>query len=81
MANEATASKGSGSRSGATDPVREELLVLLRAAGHELPADRIDGVLAGYRDLLAMKELLRGPRTAASDPANIYALATMMRSL
>lgn len=57
-----------------------ELEFLLRHAGHRVPEDRMAGMIAGYRDLKVMLDLLRQPRTAANEPANVYRLETITRS-
>ena len=56
-----------------------ELAFLFMRAGHEVPADRMPGIIAGYGELKAMLELLRQPRTAANEPANVYSLETITR--
>jgi hypothetical protein len=56
-----------------------ELGIQLAKAGVLVPADRMPAVLAGYRDLKRQCALLRQPRTAAAEPANIYSLVTLMK--
>lgn len=58
----------------------KHLVFLLARAGHEVPPDRFPGMLAAFHQLEAMRRLLRQPRTAASEPANIYSLETITRS-
>jgi hypothetical protein len=54
--------------------VERELDMLMARIGAEVPADRKAGVIAGYKDMKRMVALLRQPRTAAAEPANIYSL-------
>ncbi len=56
-----------------------ELAFLFKRAGHAVPADRMPGIIAGYTELKAMLDLLRQPRTAANEPANVYSLETITR--
>jgi len=56
-----------------------ELDMVLKRAGIIPPPGRYRGLLATYRDLQAMLPLLRGPRTAAAEPAGIYVLDTITR--
>jgi hypothetical protein len=60
--------------------IEHEFDVLMAKAGAEVPADWRAGALAGYREILASTDLLRQKRTAASEPANIYSLAVILRS-
>ncbi len=69
--------KSTGAKSQAT--LATELAFLLNHAGHDVPADRMTAILAGYRDLKTMLALLRQPRTAANEPANVYSLETITR--
>ena len=52
----------------------EESLGLLNAAGLQVPADLLPGVLSEARTLRQTASLLRSPRTAAAEPANIFSL-------
>ncbi len=61
------------------DDLAAELAFLFKRAGHDVPADRMSGILAGYAELKVMLALLRQPRTAAHEPANIYSLETITR--
>jgi hypothetical protein len=56
-----------------------ELDLLLRRAGLTIPPERYPAILLGYREIQAMMPLLRGPRTAASEPAGTYVLDTVTR--
>ena len=57
-----------------------ELRFYFARAGICVPDDRLSGMLAVYRELRTMQDLLRRPRTAANEPANVYSLATITRS-
>jgi hypothetical protein len=46
------------------DPAALEYAVTLQRLGIDMPADLASGVLAGYRSLRAMMELLRGQEAA-----------------
>ena len=48
---------------------------LLAAAGLSVPADLLPGVLSEARTLRQTASLVRQPRTAAAEPANIFSLA------
>ncbi len=63
----------------AEDRLKAELEVNLARAGVVVPEDRMEAVLAGYRDLKRMCALLRQPRTAAAEPSNTYSLAALMK--
>ena len=56
-----------------------ELDLVLKRAGITLPPGRRRGVLATYRDLQVMLPVLRGPRTAAAEPAGTYVIDTIIR--
>ncbi|PZW50919.1 hypothetical protein C8P66_101134 [Humitalea rosea] len=58
-----------------------ELDMVLKRAGLTLPPNRYAGILATYRDLQAMLPVLRGPRTAAAEPAGTYVLETITREI
>ncbi len=66
--------------SGLEADAAKSLAMLLARAGHEVPPDRWPGMLAAFSQLEAMTKLLRQPRTAACEPANIYSLETITRS-
>ncbi len=53
--------------------------LLLKKAGIEIPDSRYPAILLGYREIQAMMPLLRGPRTAAAEPAGTYVLETVTR--
>jgi hypothetical protein len=60
--------------------IERELDMLIARIGAEVPADRKAGVIAGYKDMKRMTALLRQPRSAADEPANVYSLVPFMRS-
>lgn len=63
-----------------TDAVlKVELETNLARAGVAVPADRMEAVFAGYKDLRRMAALLRQPRTAAAEPSNTYSLVPFVR--
>jgi hypothetical protein len=49
-----------------------ELDVLARRAGLEIPADRRDALLEGFRDLKKLLAVLRAPREATSEIAGVF---------
>lgn len=59
--------------------LRQEVEVNLARAGVVVPADRMEAVFAGYKDLKRLCALLRQPRTAAAEPANTFSLVTLMK--
>jgi hypothetical protein len=61
--------------------IERELNMLMARIGAEVPADRKAGVMAGYKDMKRMTALLRQPRSAADEPANIYSLVPFVRSM
>ncbi len=50
----------------------EEVEAAMRRGGLEVPEELRAGTATGYRELLRMVELLRGPRSAASEPAAVF---------
>ncbi len=52
---------------------------LMARAGAVVPQDRRAGTIACYEDLKRMCALLRQPRSAASEPSNIYSLDAVLR--
>ena len=83
MAKKPVEKHGGGSGAGAvhdSSALEAELAYMLKRAGHDAPADRLAGMVAGYAELKGMLELLRQPRTAANEPANVYSLDTITRS-
>jgi hypothetical protein len=56
-----------------------EFDVLARRAGLDIPEDRRAHVFAGFKDMRAMLEQLRQPRTAAHEPAGFFDIATVNR--
>jgi hypothetical protein len=66
---------------GPTTNLSIELEVMAARAGLEIQADRRPAILAGYTDLRAMAERLRGmDLSAADEPANIYSFDPITRS-
>ncbi|HWX46630.1 MAG TPA: hypothetical protein VNZ61_01070 [Roseomonas sp.] len=56
-----------------------EFDMLLRRAGIIIPDERYAGVLSGYRELQALLPKLRGPRSAAAEPAGTFVIETVTR--
>jgi hypothetical protein len=52
----------------------EDMELRYRNAGVVPPADRAAGTYAEGRNILTMLHWLRGPRTAAAEPSNIFSL-------
>lgn len=59
--------------------LERELDLLMRRQGIHLPEAYKAGVLAGYEDLRRMTALLRQPRPAESEPANVFLLDALLR--
>ena len=60
------------------DPQLEtEFDVLMARAGLAIPPDRRAPLLHAFAELRGQLELLRGPRTAAAEPANVFRLAPL----
>jgi hypothetical protein len=59
--------------------VERELDMLMARIGAEVPADRKAGLVAGYKEMKRMTALLRQPRSAATEPSNIYSLTPFLR--
>jgi hypothetical protein len=62
------------------DESEHELDVLLAKAGANVPPHLKAGILAGYRDMKVMAATVRQPRTAASEPSNVFSLKSYVRS-
>jgi hypothetical protein len=62
------------------DESEHELDVLLAKAGANVPPHLKAGSLAGYRDMKVMAATVRQPRTAASEPSNVFSLKSYVRS-
>jgi len=62
------------------DESEHELDVLLAKAGADVPPHLKAGILAGYRDMKVMAATVRQPRTAASEPSNVFSLKSYVRS-
>jgi hypothetical protein len=54
--------------------------VLLAKAGANVPPHLKAGILAGYRDMKIMAATVRQPRTAASEPSNVFSLTGFARN-
>jgi hypothetical protein len=52
---------------------------LMTARGISVPASHRAGAIAVYADLKRQTQLLRGPMTAASEPASIFCLRSILR--
>lgn len=61
------------------DTHRRAFDALMARAGMSVPEDRKAGVVAGYIEYLGVVQLLRQPRTAASEPSNTYSLVPFLR--
>jgi len=62
-----------------SEELAQELQQALRRAGIDLPPGRLPGLLATYTELRGLLPLLRGPRSAAAEPAAIYDPTTVTR--
>lgn len=58
-----------------------EFDALAKRAQLDIPADRRAMLLAGFKDLRQGLELLRQPRTAASEPAATYSILSVTRGI
>ena len=56
------------------DELAAEFNMLMARAGLAVPADQLEGLLAGYAGLLEQAAMLRSARTAAAEPANVFRL-------
>lgn len=54
------------------DALAAEFDILMRRAGLDVPPDVRAQVLPAYAEMRDQIELLRGPRTAAAEPSNIF---------
>jgi hypothetical protein len=54
-----------------------EFDTLMVRAGLSIPAERRAQVMEGFAELRGQVELLRGPRTAAAEPSNIFHLSPL----
>jgi hypothetical protein len=59
--------------------LEREFDIVMQKAGLTVPAKWRAGTLASYRDMQRMAAVLRQPRTAASEPSNIYSLKPFLR--
>lgn len=62
-----------------TEDHQAALEAALKRAGITPPPGRMRGLLVTHRDLQAMLPMLRNGRSAAAEPAGIYALETITR--
>ncbi|MEN3377843.1 MAG: hypothetical protein V7604_3198 [Hyphomicrobiales bacterium] len=62
------------------DDTEHELDMLLAKARASVPPHLKAGILAGYRDMKVMAARVRQPRTAASEPSNVFSLKSYARS-
>ena len=62
-----------------SEALEAEFDILMARAGLTIPPDRRAALLAGFADLRATLPLLRQPRTAAAEPANIFRLSKLER--
>ena len=56
------------------DTLAAEFDLLMHRAGLSVPAERRAQMLPAYAELRDQVELLRGPRTAAAEPSNVFRL-------
>jgi hypothetical protein len=61
------------------DALEREFDIVMHKAGLTVPAARRAGTLLAYQDMQRMAALLRQPRTAASEPSNVYSLVPFLR--
>lgn len=61
------------------DALEREFDVVMAKAGISVPPQRRAGLLVSYKDMQRMAALLRQPRTAASEPSNIFSLKPFLR--
>lgn len=58
---------------------REEILILARRAGLELPEPMLEELLSAWRHVEAMTARLAAPRGYAAEPAHVFVPATFAR--
>ena len=58
-----------------------EMEVLARYAGLDIPGDRKAALLEGFKDLRQMQAQLRQPRDATHEPAGTYSILSVTRGL
>ena len=58
--------------------LEQEFAILMCRAGLSVPADRLDDMLVGYKDIRGRLEILRQPRTVSAEPSNTYALSPLV---
>lgn len=56
------------------DPLEAEIDARFRLAGIALPVQRRASAISAAKAMLAVRHWLRGPRTAAAEPSNIFSL-------
>lgn len=57
----------------------QEFDAVMARCGHDVPVDLRPGALAVYLELTRMAALLRQPRAAESEPANVFNLRALLR--
>lgn len=60
--------------------LENEFDTLMARVGAVVPPDRKAGVVAGFEDLRRLTALLRQPRTASSEPSNVFSLKPYIRT-
>ena len=63
------------------ETLAREFDVLAARAGLVVPDDRRAGLFNEFKEIRRMAALVRQPRTAAHEPANIFSITTVTRSL
>jgi hypothetical protein len=61
------------------EALEREMDVVMAKAGITIPPQRRAGLLVSYKDVQRMAAVLRQPRTAASEPSNIFSLKPFIR--
>lgn len=61
--------------------VMQEMEMLARHAGLDIPGERKALLLEGFKDLARMRALLRQPRDATHEPAGTYSILSVTRGL
>lgn len=65
----------------ATDPLWEEFMVIFQRSGLRLPEERLPVLFAAYREVRAWSDTIRRwDSLPAAEPANAYAVASVMRA-
>lgn len=61
--------------------LRTEFEVMAKRAGLAIPEDRREWLFEGFKDLRKSLPLLRQPRTAAHEPAAVYSMDSIVRTI